>query len=86
MWESTPDRRPGWAVLASRPPYSRPVYCIDAVDSGRSQRCPDKIRPARVEHRTAEDMWSRFRFGPSVDAKCESEPFFDLQFPLEFSH
>lgn len=93
MWESTPDRRPGWATLASRPPFNRPVYCIDAVDSGRSQRCPDASRPAEIEHRTAADMWQRFRFGPSEDASKANanstqrrrEPWPDLQFPLECS-
>ena len=100
MWESTPDRRPGWAVLASRPPYSRPVYCIDDVDSGRSQSCPDTFRPSVVEYRTAADMWWRFRFGPpddfdhnlatanaqsQVEDESQRKAFSDLQFPLEHS-
>lgn len=72
MWESTPDRRPGWAILASRPPYERPVYCMDAVDSGRSQRCPDSHRAGVVEHRTAADTLWRFRFGPPSDLAKEA--------------
>ena len=100
MWESTPDRRPGWAVLASRPPHSRPVYCVDAVDSGRSQRCPDTYRTAPIEYRTSADMWWAFRFGPPADFDSDTvgqdapsrtgdesswKPFQDLQFPLDHS-
>ncbi len=73
MWESTPDRRPGWAILATRPPFGRPVYCIDAVDSGRSQCCPESAREAAVEYRTAEQMHERFRLGPYEGS----------QFPIE---
>jgi pimeloyl-ACP methyl ester carboxylesterase len=80
MWESTPDRRVGWAIMATRPPYHRPVYCIDAVDSGRSQRCPDSVRSGQVEHRSAADAWARFRFGP----EGEDQPWPDSQFPLEY--
>ena len=98
MWESTPDRRPGWAVVTSCLPHSRPIYLIDAVDSGRSQRCPDPFRHAPVEHRAAADMWWRFRFGPVEQPdhtltlgpiakarieKGEAKPWDDLQFPLE---
>ncbi|KAF2100460.1 alpha/beta-hydrolase [Rhizodiscina lignyota] len=64
-WESTPDRRPGWAVRASE--SGRHVYIMDGVDSGRSQRAPDEIRPGPVEHRGALEMWDRFRFGRAED-------------------
>lgn len=80
MWEATPDRRPGWAVLASRAPYSRPVYCIDAVDSGRSQRCPDDLRSAPVEYRTAKQMHERFRLAPLENKSTDDQEY---QFPLE---
>ena len=80
MWESTPDRRAGWAIQATHPPYNRPVYCIDAVNSGRSQRSPDSVRSGVVEHRTAADAWSRFRFGPEGG----DQPWPDSQFPHEF--
>ena len=86
MWESTPDRRPGWAILATRPPYSRPVYCVDAVDSGRSQRCPDNHRQDSVEHRTVADMWSRFRFGPQENFSGDLlKPDADAQSPVRAS-
>lgn len=91
-WESTPDRRPGWAMLASRRPHSRPVYLIDTVDSGRSQKCPDSLRNAATEHRTAREVWQRFRMGPpdafgkGVDAGpgngMELKVFDDGQFPV----
>jgi hypothetical protein len=61
QWESTPDRRPGWAVGASD--AGHPVYILDSVDSGRSQVAPASIRRGPVEHRNAEAVWSRFRFG-----------------------
>ena len=85
-------------MLASRPPHSRPVYCIDAVDSGRSQRCPDSYRTTPIEYRTAADMWWAFRFGRPSDFNENSagqhapsrsgdgsswQPFPDLHFPLE---
>lgn len=87
MWQSTPDRRPGWAILATQAPHHRPVYIIDAVDSGRSQRCPESHRPAAVEYRTAREMWQRFRFGHEEDysegdwSRCKF--FADSKFPAE---
>ena len=85
-WEATPDRRPGWALLATRPPYLRPAYLIDAVDSGRSQQCPASLRTAPVEHRTAEEMWQRFRFGYPQDFNGDSAkavPYSEAQFPMK---
>lgn len=85
MWETTPDRRPGWAVVASQPLYNRPVYLIDAVDSGRSQRCPDTVRSdGSIEHRTALEVWERFRIGDEKGFHREPKvPFRDSQFPAE---
>ena len=85
-WEATPDRRPGWALLAIRSPYLRPVYLIDAVDSGRSQQCPVSLRSAPLEHRTAEEMWQRFRFGDPQDFNSDSARavlYNEAQFPIE---
>ncbi|MCJ1329032.1 hypothetical protein MMC10_005709 [Thelotrema lepadinum] len=85
-WEATPDRRPGWALLATRAPHLRPVYLIDAVDSGRSQQCPSGLRSAPLEHRTAEEMWERFRFGPPQDFNGDSAkavPYVEAQFPMQ---
>jgi hypothetical protein len=80
QWESTPDRRPGWAVLGAEAGYH--VYVLDGVDSGRSQRSPDSLRKGPIEHRTAEEIWDRFRFGPP-DGFEARKPFPDSQFPVE---
>jgi pimeloyl-ACP methyl ester carboxylesterase len=79
-WESTPDLRPGWAPLASSSGYA--VYVLDTVDSGRSARAPDFLRTGEVEHRTARQVWSRFRLGPpeSFEKKILYE---GSQFPLK---
>lgn len=81
QWESTPDLRPGWAVLASQ--ADRHVYCMDGVDSGRSMRAPDSSRAGGVEHRTAEEMWQRFRFGKPEDFETRTtfpDSAFDAQY------
>ncbi|TID15375.1 hypothetical protein E2P81_ATG08438 [Venturia nashicola] len=82
MWEATPDCRPGWAVLASQAGYH--VYLVDTMDNGRSQRAPDGIRTAAgpVEHRTAKQVWDRFRIGP-VDGYEARRIFEGGQFPAE---
>jgi pimeloyl-ACP methyl ester carboxylesterase len=79
-WESTPDLRPGWAVLSSSHGYA--TYILDTVDSGRSARAPDMIRPGVVEHRTAKQVWTRFRFG-AEDKFEERKLFKGSQFPVE---
>ena len=81
QWESTPDRRPGWAVLASE--AGRHVYIMDGVDSGRSMRAPDSARDGEVEHRTAEEMWARFRFGELEDFEAR-KPFPDSAFDVQY--
>ncbi|KAF7188142.1 putative secreted lipase [Pseudocercospora fuligena] len=81
QWESTPDRRPGWAALASQ--EGRHVYIMDGVDSDRSQRAPDSVREAEVEYRDAKQIWDRFRFGP-LDGWDERKPFDDSAFPVEY--
>jgi pimeloyl-ACP methyl ester carboxylesterase len=81
QWESTPDMRPGWACLANDMGYD--VFLLDTVDNGRSARAPDHIRNnAVVEHRTAKELWMRFRFGPfeKFDAR---QTFLDSQFPIQ---
>jgi pimeloyl-ACP methyl ester carboxylesterase len=79
-WESTPDLRPGWAPLASVSGYA--VYILDTIDSGRSARAPDSLRTGAVEHRTAKQVWSRFRFGPP-DGFEKKIVFEGCQFPVE---
>lgn len=81
QWESTPDLRPGWAVLASE--AGRHVYCMDGVDSGRSMRAPDTAREGGVEHRTADEMWKRFRFGKPEDFETRTS-FPDSVFDVHY--
>jgi pimeloyl-ACP methyl ester carboxylesterase len=81
MWESTPDRRPGWASDATGGGYH--VYIIDNVDSGRSQRAPDALRFGPTEHRTAKYVWTRFRIGSGGDFAAK-RPFVNSQFPVEY--
>jgi hypothetical protein len=82
MWEATPDGRPGWALLASQAGYH--VYILDTIDNGRSQRAPDSLRATAgtIEHRTAKQIWDRFRIGPpdSFDGRKVYE---GGQFPIE---
>lgn len=82
MWEATPDGRPGWAVLASEAGY--PVYILDTIDNGRSQRAPDLLRATAgtTEHRTAKEIWDRFRIGPA-DGFDGRKVFEGGQFPIE---
>lgn len=82
IWEVTPDRRPGWGPLAAREPFCRPVFLLDSVDHGRSQRAPDALRDGDVEHRSPMQMWQRFRFGP-VGGFPSLQTFEDSQFPIE---
>ncbi|KAI9661178.1 MAG: hypothetical protein M1821_009505 [Bathelium mastoideum] len=76
IWDSTPDGRPSWARCAAALGY--PVYVLDAVDSGRSQRAPDEVRAgAPVEHRTAREVWARFRLGPDTEAAFREKRGFE---------
>jgi pimeloyl-ACP methyl ester carboxylesterase len=72
QWESTPDRRPGWAVRASE--AGRHVYIMDGIDSGRSMRSPDGVRQNNVVYRSATETWHTFRFGEADDFKSR-KPF-----------
>ena len=71
LWDATPDGRPSWAHRAAA--LGHPVYVLDAVDSGRSERAPDHIRQGSVEHRTAREVWTRFRLGPDTDEAFEKK-------------
>jgi pimeloyl-ACP methyl ester carboxylesterase len=70
QWESTPDRRPGWAVRASEAGFH--IYSLDGVDSGRSQRAPSPLRSGSAEWRTAGEIWARFRCGPQLEVDSSS--------------
>lgn len=65
QWECTPDRRPGWAILACNSGLH--VYLTNGADSGRSMRVPDRVRRGGIEHRSASEMWTTFRFGHAGD-------------------
>jgi len=80
MWESSPDLRPGWATAASR--GGRHVYILDGVDHGRSASAPDAERHGQVEHRTAKEVWERFRIG-THDRFGQRQLFEGSQFPVE---
>ena len=63
-WETTPDGRSGWHEFFMRAGYD--TYVSDAVERGRASwaRYPEinKIEP---EHRTPNQAWDIFRFGPA---------------------
>lgn len=62
-WEETPDGRPGWHDAFMRRGFHTCVS--DAVGRGRAAwaRYPE-ITPMAPEHRTLDQAWSLFRFGP----------------------
>ncbi|MBD1554581.1 esterase [Pseudomonas typographi] len=62
-WEQTPDGRPGWHEYFMRSGFDTCVS--DAVDRGRASWAPPLIRAEQPEHRTIEQAWSIFRFGPA---------------------
>ena len=81
QWESTPDLRPGWACLANK--FGHDAYLLDTVDNGRSARAPDHCRSdSPIEHRTAKEVWTNFRFG-AVDDFEQRKAFEGGQFPIE---
>lgn len=62
-WEETPDGRPGWHDHFMRRGFHTCVS--DAVERGRASWAPyPEIAPAGPEHRTVDQAWSIFRFGP----------------------
>lgn len=62
-WEDTPDGRPGWHDYFMRRGFHTCVS--DAVERGRASWAPyPDITPLPPEHRTLEQAWSIFRFGP----------------------
>lgn len=79
VWESTPDRRPGWAARAAAAGW--PVAVVDGVDAGRSGRAPDEVRGGEEEWKTAAQTWSRYRIG-TADGWGARRPFPGQQFPV----
>jgi pimeloyl-ACP methyl ester carboxylesterase len=62
-WETTPDGRPGWHEFFMRAGHD--TWVSDAVERGRASwaRFPE-INPGEPEHRTINQAWGTFRFGP----------------------
>lgn len=62
-WEQTPDGRSGWHDFFMRAGHD--TWVSDAVERGRASwaRYPE-INPAPPEHRTIDQAWNLFRFGP----------------------
>ncbi len=62
-WETTPDGRSGWHEFFMRAGYD--TYVSDAVERGRASwaRYPE-INKVEPEHRTPDQAWEIFRFGP----------------------
>jgi hypothetical protein len=76
-----PNLRPGWACLANQFGYN--AYLLDTIDNGRSARAPDEFRAdANIEHRTAKEVWTNFRFG-SVGGFEARQVFKGGQFPMD---
>ena len=63
-WETTPDGRAGWHEYFMRAGYD--TFVSDAVERGRASwaRYPE-INPGEPEHRTIDQAWDIFRFGPA---------------------
>jgi pimeloyl-ACP methyl ester carboxylesterase len=82
-WETTPDGRSGWHEYFMRAGHD--TYVSDAVERGRASwaRYP-QINSGEPEHRTINQAWGTFRFGP--EGGYETEPqrrrfFEDQRFP-----
>jgi pimeloyl-ACP methyl ester carboxylesterase len=83
-WETTPDGRRGWHDIFMRAGFD--TYVSDAVERGRASwaRYPE-INPGPPEHRTLEQAWATFRFGPEggYNAQAsEQKTYPGLQFPV----
>lgn len=80
-WEDTPDGRPGWHDHFMRLGFHTCVS--DAVERGRASWAPyPDITPLPPEHRTLEQAWSIFRFGPNGGRNGAIHP--GMRFPSEY--
>lgn len=84
-WETKPDGGAGWHAFFMRAGHD--TYVSDAVERGRASwaRYPE-INPGAPQHRTIDDAWGTFRFGPdggyASDGRAH-EVYPGLQFPIE---
>jgi pimeloyl-ACP methyl ester carboxylesterase len=76
-WETTPDGRSGWHEFFMHAGHD--TYVSDAVERGRASwaRYP-QLNPGEPEHRTINQAWGTFRFGPEggYDTAPERRQFF----------
>lgn len=84
-WEDTPDGRAGWNTFFLCKGYS--TVLSDAPERGRSgwPRYP-QINPQEPEHRTIEQAWGQFRFGPGggyMPKETERTYFTNQRFPTQ---
>lgn len=83
-WECTPDGRPGWHDYFMRKGYD--TFVSDAVERGRASWAPANLVSEMPEHRTLEQAWDIFRFGPVAGyeaANGKRQAFGGQQFPVQ---
>jgi len=83
-WETTPDGRAGWHEYFMRAGYD--TFVSDAVERGRASwaRYPE-INPSEPEHRTIDQAWDIFRFGPGGGYSADigkQNAYPGMQFPV----
>ncbi|MCO4893526.1 esterase [Cupriavidus sp. WGtm5] len=82
-WECTPDGRPGWHDFFMRKGYD--TFVSDAVERGRASWAPAYVVSEMPEHRTLEQAWDIFRFGPMAGydaANAKRQAFAGQRFPI----
>ncbi|AGW90238.1 hypothetical protein N234_09370 [Ralstonia pickettii DTP0602] len=83
-WETTPDGRSGWHEYFMQAGYD--TFVSDAVERGRASwaRYPE-INPSEPEHRTIDQAWDIFRFGPAGGYSAnvgKQKTYPGVQFPV----
>lgn len=83
MWESTPDGRPGWQLLALQEGYD--TFLTDAIGKGRASwaRWPE-VYSGEPAFRPNEETWPLLRVGPSYSPNvADRKKFQNTEFPAE---
>lgn len=86
-WEDTPDGRPGWRDFFMRRGHDTVIS--DAYERGRASwpRYPELIQE-EPEHRTINQAWNMFRFGPAdgyASDPAARRAYDRQQFPVAFT-